>query len=410
MVEIAQARLQLLVGAHRQTFGQLPAIIAQAPGRINLIGEHTDYNDGFVLPAAIDRDVVLVATPRPDRRLRIQSLNAEGLADLDLDELAASGEWHDYAAGVADALGRAGYRLFGLDATVAGTVPLGGGLSSSAALEVATAFAFSLASDLSVTERELALLCQRAENDFVGAKVGVMDQFVSVFGRPDHAIHLDCRSLETRPIPLPLGEHGLALVVCDSGVKHAIAGGEYNRRRQECAGAVAILKGKYPEILNLRDVTPAMLRAASGLFGPDDQIPLRRARHVVSENARVEQTIDALKRADWAAVGSALWASHASLRDDYAVSVPEIDALVEIARGVRGVLGARLMGGGFGGSTLTLLHRDVLDPFTAAVAAEYPTRAGREATVYPVTIVGGARVGWVELGENEQPGGETAGN
>ena len=399
MADIDQARLQMLVGAHRQTFGQLPAIIAQAPGRINLIGEHTDYNDGFVLPAAIDRDIVMVATPRPDRRLRIQSLNAEGLADLDLDELAAGDAWHDYAAGVADALQRGGYRLFGLDATVAGTVPLGGGLSSSAALEVATALALALASDLSITERELALLCQRAENDFVGAKVGVMDQFVSVFGQPDHAIYLDCRSLEIRPVPLPLQANDLALVVCDSGVKHAIAGGEYNRRRQECAGSVTILKGKYPEIANLRDVTPAMLRAAAGIFGPDDQILMRRARHVVSENARVEQAIDALKRNDWSAVGAAIWASHASLRDDYEVSVPEIDALVEIARGVRGVLGSRLMGGGFGGSTLTLLRRDALDTFTAAVAAEYPQQTGQEATVYPVEIVGGARVGWVELGE-----------
>ena len=401
MADIDQARLQVLVGAHRQTFGHLPAIVAQAPGRINLIGEHTDYNDGFVLPAAIDRDIVMVATPRPDRRLRIQSLNAEGLADLDLDELEASDAWHDYAAGVADALQRGGYRLFGLDATVAGTVPLGGGLSSSAALEVATAFALALASDLSITERELALLCQKAENDFVGAKVGVMDQFVSVFGQPDHAIYLDCRTLETRPIPLPLRANDLALVVCDSGVKHAIAGGEYNRRRQECAGAVTILKKKYPEIDNLRDVTPAMLRAASDLFGANDQTLLRRARHVVSENARVEQAIDALKRNDWGAVGAAIWASHASLRDDYEVSVPEINALVEIARGVRGVLGSRLMGGGFGGSTLTLLRRDAIDAFTAAVAAEYPQQTGQEATVYPVEIVGGARVGWVELGESE---------
>ena len=401
MAEIEQARLQLLVGAHRQTFGHLPAIIAQAPGRINLIGEHTDYNDGFVLPAAIDRDVVLVATPRPDRRLRIQSLNAEGLADLDLDELEQSGEWHDYAAGVAAIMERAGYRLFGLDATVAGTVPLGGGLSSSAALEVATAFALALASDLSITEREIALLCQRAENEFVGAKVGVMDQFVSVFGQPEHAIHLDCRSLETQAIPLPLSANGLALVVCDSGVKHALAGGEYNRRRQECAGAVTILKGKYPEITNLRDVTPAMLRAAGRQFGPDDQTLLRRARHVVSETARVERTIDALKRADWDAVGSALWASHASLSDDYEVSVPEIDALVEIARGTRGVLGSRLMGGGFGGSTLTLLREDAVERFTAAIAADYPAKADHEATVYPVAIVGGARVGWVELGDNE---------
>ncbi len=401
MAEIEQARLQMLVGAHRQTFGVLPTIVAQAPGRLNLIGEHTDYNDGFVLPAAIDRDVVLVATPRPDRRLRLQSLNAEGFADLDLDALEPSGAWHDYVAGVAAILERDGHRLFGLDATLAGTVPLGAGLSSSAAVEVASAFALALASDLSLTAREVALLCQRAENDFVGAKVGVMDQFISVFGEAEHAIHLDCRSLATQAVPLPLREAGLALVVCDSGVKHAIAGGEYNRRRLECAEAVTVLQGRYPEIANLRDVTTFMLRAATDAFGPEHETILRRARHVVSENGRVEQTIDALKRNDWTAVGTALYASHASLRDDYAVSVPEIDALVEIARHVPGVLGARLMGGGFGGSTLTLLRRDALPAFTSAIVEGYRAQFGREATVYPVEIVGGARVGWVELGDEE---------
>ncbi len=399
MAEIDQTRLQILVGAHRQTFGQNPAIIAQAPGRLNLIGEHTDYNDGFVLPAAIDRDLLIVATPRPDRYLRLQSLNEQGLIELNLDELEPSGEWHDYVAGVAAAMGEAGHRLFGLDATLAGTVPLGGGLSSSAALEVATAFTFALSSDLNITEEELALLCQRAETTFVGAKVGVMDQFISVFGQPEHALFIDCRSLETRPIPLPLSANNLALVICNSGVKHEIASGEYNKRRQECARAVAILKGQYPEITNLRDVTPAMLRAAADRFGPDDQIFFQRARHVVSENARVEQTLDALKRNDWAAVGSALWASHASLRDDYGVSVPEIDTLVEIARATPGVLGARLMGGGFGGSTLTLLRNDAVPAFTAAVTAQYQAQTGYEPAIYPVQIVGGARVGWLELGD-----------
>lgn len=401
MAEIEQGRLQVLVGAHRQTFGDLPAIIAQAPGRINVIGEHTDYNDGFVLPAAIDRDVVIVATPRPDRQFRLQSLNVPGLAELDLDELAASGAWHDYAAGVAAVLGQQGYPLFGMDMTLAGTVPLGGGLSSSAALEVAVAFAFALASNLSITEREIALLCQRAENNFVGAKVGVMDQFISVFGQPEHALYLDCRSLETRAIPLLLRDQGLALVVCDSGVEHSNADGEYNRRRQECAEAVGVLRAQYPEIVNLRDVTPAMLHTAAGCFGAEQQTILRRARHVVTENARVEQVVHALRRNDFAAVGAALWASHASLRDDYAVSVPEIDILVDLARTVPGVLGSRLMGGGFGGSTLTLMKQEALPDFTEALVTGYRKRTGQETTIYLVEIVGGARVGWVELSDQE---------
>lgn len=401
MAEIEQGRLQMLVGAHRQTFGQPPAIVAQAPGRINLIGEHTDYNDGFVLPAAIDRDVVIVATPRPDRQLRLQSLNSPGLGELDLDELEASGAWHDYVAGVASVLGKQGYPIFGMDMTLAGTVPAGAGLSSSAALEVAAALTFALASNLSITEEEIALLCQRAENDFVGAKVGVMDQFISVFGRPEHAIHLDCRSLATSAIPLNLREHGLAFVVCDSGVKHSNAGGEYNRRRQECAAAVGVLRAQFPEIANLRDVTPAMLRAAEGRFGAEGGTLLRRARHVVTEDARVEQVVHALRRDDFAAVGAAIYASHASLRDDYEVSVPEIDTLVELAREVPGVLGSRLMGGGFGGSTLTLLRREAVATFTDTVARGYRARTGGEATIYPVEIVGGARVGWVELPEQE---------
>ncbi len=392
---IDAGRLERLTAAHREGFGAAPTLAARAPGRINLIGEHTDYNDGFVLPAAIDRDLALVASPRDGRRLRLRSLNAEGLADLDLDALRPAGAWHDYAAGVAAQLLAAGHRLGGLDLTLDGTVPLGAGLSSSAALEVAVARALVAANGLDLPDRDLALLCQRAEREFVGANVGIMDQFISVFGRRDHALFLDCRSLATEAVPLPLADAGLALAVCDSGVKHAHAGGEYNRRREECAEAVALLRPRLPRIANLRDVTPAELeeaRAAGAFAGHD--LAYRRARHVVTEDARVERTVAALRAGDWGTVGAALYASHASLRDDYEVSVPEIDALVMIARETPGVLGSRLMGGGFGGSTITLLRRDALPGFAAAVAAEYPRRTAgaAEATVYPVEIVDGARV------------------
>jgi galactokinase len=359
-----------------------------------------------VLPAAIDRDVALVAAPRDDRRLRLHSLTVEESVELDLDALRPAGQWHDYVAGVAAALMGADYAVRGLDATLDGTVPLGGGLSSSAALEVAAALALARGNGLDVPPREVALLCQRAENEFVGARVGIMDQFISLFGRRDRALLLDCRSLATELVPLPLREAGLVCAVCDSGVKHALAGGEYNRRRQECAEAVEVLRASYPDIGSLRDVTPAMLDAAAAFFDPAPDAPSgghtvagRRARHVVTENARVLETVAAIRAGDWARVGAALGASHASLRDDYEVSVPEIDALVELARGVDGVLGARLMGGGFGGSTLTLLRRDALDRFTATVAAGYRARTGREATIYPVEIVDGARV--APLGEEE---------
>jgi galactokinase len=398
---IDEMRIHYLVGAHRQTFGETPILLARAPGRINLIGEHTDYNDGFVLPAAIDRDTLIVASPRPGRQIRAQSLNIEGLAELDLDKLRPGKAWHDYVAGVAAKLENSHY-VQGCDLTIASTIPLGGGLSSSAALEVATALALTAFMGQDFAPKHLALLCQKAEQDFVGANVGVMDQFISLFGQPDHALFLDCRSLATEAIPLPLAEAGLALVVCDSGVKHAIAGGEYNKRRKECAEAVRVLSATYPHVTSLRDATPKLLEQAWGSFGGRNAIAGQRARHVVSENARVQATVEALKRGDWAAVGDALWSSHASLRDDYEVSIPEIDALVEIARGVEGVLGSRLMGGGFGGSTLTLLQRGAVPAFTDAIHSGYREQFGREATVIPVEIVGGAGVWELARGNDEE--------
>ena len=389
-----RGRLDRLVAAHRARLGVEPVLLARAPGRINLIGEHTDYNDGFVLPAAIDRDVLLVATPRADRRARFQSLNLPDAppVDLDLDALrpaAAAGQWYDYPAGVAWALGEVGWALRGLDATLDGNVPLGGGLSSSAALEVATALAFLAASEATVPRRDLALLCRRAENEYVGANTGIMDQFISLFGRADHALFLDCRSLATELVRLDAPD--FRFVVCDSGVRHEHAGGEYNRRRQECAAAVEILARAFPGLTSLRDVAPEQLEGARALFaGAEGEVLYRRARHVVTENARVPATMAAIAAHDWPGVGALIDASHASLRDDYEVSVPEIDALVAIAHRVEGVLGARLMGGGFGGSTLTLLRRDALPDFVARVEAEYPARTGHPARVYPVGIVEGA--------------------
>ena len=390
-----EVRLARVRAAHREAFGAEPALVARAPGRINLIGEHTDYNDGFVLPAAIDRDMLIVATPRDDRRLRLHSLNvAGGIVDLDLDALQPARAWHDYAAGVAAQLQGAEHQVRGLDATLDGTVPLGAGLSSSAALEVATALALTTASGIEMPRRDLALLCQRAEHDFVGANVGIMDQFISLFGERNHALFLDCRSLATELVALDAPD--LAFVVCNSGVKHELAASEYNRRRQECGQAVAILQRAYPDqqIASLRDVTPAMLAGAEAAFAAAGDTPNAwpRARHVVSEDARVEETIAAISRSDWPAVGAAINASHESLRDDYEVSVPEIDTLVTLARGVPGVLGSRLMGGGFGGSTITLLRRDALPTFTQAITEGYQAQFGHTAAVTPVEIVDGAQV------------------
>jgi galactokinase len=391
-------RLERLIAVHRARFGGVPVLVARAPGRINLIGEHTDYNQGFVLPAAIDRDVLLVAGPRNDRRLRLHSLTLNEEAELNLDLLRPARQWHDYLAGVAAALEGAGYVLHGLDATLDSTVPLGSGLSSSAALEVATALAFANASELTLSHHELVRLCQRAEQEFVGAAVGIMDPFISLFGQCDHALFLDCRSMVAEPVRLAMPD--LAFAVCYSGVKHRLASGEYNRRRQECAEAVAILRSIFPHIQSLRDVTPAMMEVAHAAFSPPHGSSLleQRVRHVVTENARVLETVAAIRARDWITVGEALSASHASLRDNYGVSIPEIDTLVEIARGVEGVLGSRLMGGGFGGSTLTLLRRGALAEFVAVVRAEYRAQTGHEAMIYPVEIVDGASVMSLEKG------------
>lgn len=389
---IEAPRLAKLGAAHRAWYGAWPRLLARAPGRINLIGEHTDYNDGFVLPAAIDRDLLVAVTPRADRRLRLTSLNLAPAADLVLDRLEPAGAWSDFPAGVAWVLQRAGHQLAGADLTFESTIPLGAGLSSSAALAVATALALLAANDLRLPPTEIALLCQRADHDFVGVQSGIMDQFVAVHGRRDRALLLDCRSLEVEQVPLDLP--GYALVVCDSGVKHAHAAGEYNLRRQECGAAVEKLRQLFPEVASLRDISPKQLdTAASRHPGWTASKPYRRARHVVGENARVGAFVAALRQQRWLALGAALNASHASLRDDYEVSVPEIETLVALAREVDGVLGARLTGGGFGGSILALVPERAVEAFTAHVKDGYGARLDAETTIRAVRIVDGAGSG-----------------
>lgn len=384
-------RLARLGAAHRARYGEWPRLLARAPGRINLIGEHTDYNEGWVLPAAIDRDTLVAASPRADRRLGVASLNLPPPAELVLDELEPTGAWSDFPAGVAYVLQRGPRRLAGANLTVESTIPPGAGLSSSAALAVASALALLATSNLELAPAGVARLCQRADHEFVGVKSGIMDQSIAVHGRRDHALLLDCRSLAMEQVPLSLP--GLSFVVCDSGVRHAHAAGAYNRRGQECEAATAVLRGLYPDIVSLRDITLEQLEgAARRLPAWRDTTAYRRARHVISENARVGEFVLALRQHQWRAVGDALYASHASLRDDYEVSVPEIEALMALAREVNGVVGARLMGGGFGGSVLALVRDTALDAFTSHVAEGYAARTGRTATVRRVRTADGARV------------------
>jgi len=366
--------------------------VAIAPGRVNLIGEHTDYNDGFVLPAAIDRYVVIAFAPRSDRWVSVRSLSFGEDDAFSLDDAARlpDGGWRNYIRGVASALQEKGYRLTGVEMAVWGNVPPGAGLSSSAALECATLGAFASASQLTIASRDKALLAQRAENRFVGVECGVMDQMASVLGRRDHALLIDCRSLDVDFIPLDLDAHGLRLVIADSAVRRQLDSSAYNERRAECAAAarrLASLLGRH--IVVLRDVGVQELDAVI------DKLPeplSRRARHVVGENKRTLQAAAALRQGDFEAFGALLYASHDSLRDDFAVSCPELDLLVDLAKRMPGVVGARMTGAGFGGCTVNLVRAESLADFDEAVIEEYRRRTGLAAHSYVCRAVDGLRV------------------
>jgi galactokinase len=341
--------------------------IFRAPGRVNLIGEHTDYNDGFVMPAAIDFYTWARATPRDDRKLQIRSENFNDEVEVDLNDsnLARRGRWSDYPVGVAVMLERSGYRLRGARLEIRGEVPIGSGLSSSAALEVATACALVAVSGVDIEKRELALICQRAENEFVGARVGIMDQFVSLFGAAHRAFLLDCRSLDFRLFPLP---DNLRLIICNTMVKHALASSAYNERRAQCEAGVQTIAKHFPNVTALRDVTLEQLEQCRSEL---DEVVYRRCRHVVTENARVIEAGEALEQHDLIRFGKLMGESHVSLRDDYEVSSRELDLMVEFAREVQGVYGARMTGGGFGGCTVNLVAVEHVEEFRQQVGTRY---------------------------------------
>jgi galactokinase len=368
-------------GALRETFRTLygrDARLFRAPGRVNLIGEHTDYNDGFVLPMAIDRETVVAAAPRADRRVRAYAVDFKDEAEFDLDHPGTPrrGKWIDYVEGVAQSLAGRGVKLGGADLAVTSSVPAGSGLSSSAALEVSVGLALASVSGAEVPRVELALAGQEAEHVWVGAMVGIMDQFVSALATRGHALLIDCRSLESSPVYIDTTE--TAVVVCDTNVRHELASSEYNTRRAECERGVELLRGVLPKITALRDVSVEEFERYETLL-PE---PLRRrCRHVVRENARTLDAADALRRGDMLEMGRLMDRSHRSLRDDYEVSCRELDVMVEIAGNFGGVLGARMTGGGFGGSTVNLVRRDVLSDFRETVEREYNRATGRRASV-----------------------------
>jgi galactokinase len=354
--------------------------IVRAPGRVNLIGEHTDYNAGFVLPVAIDLGISIALVPTVDRRIGLTLASSGEHVDLELDALGPPrGTWVDYVAGTAWALQEAGATPTGFRGLLASDLPIGAGLSSSAALELAAAWALGGGQPPLADPVAVARAAQRAETDYVGVACGPMDQCASSLGLAGAALLLDCRSLEYRPVLLPMDE--VSLVVCDSGVSRRLAASAYAERRAECGRAVAGLARLDPSVISLRDASPELLERAQPTLDP---VAHRRARHVISENFRVLEAAQALQARDLEAAGRLFSASHASLRDDFEVSTPELDRLVEVAVSTEGVLGARLTGAGFGGATVNLVRTGAVERLAEAIARAYRTPSGDPAAVRAV--------------------------
>jgi len=354
-----------------KSYGRPPAIVVAAPGRVNLIGEHTDYNEGYVLPVAVDRYILVAAGPRRDRKVSFQALNLGEEDAFSLDEI-DRGErgWSNYGRGVAWEMERAGHRLQGMEAVIWGDLPMKSGLGSSAALEVAIAYSFQLLSNLEIEPLQLALLCQGAENGFVGVQCGLMDQMTSALGERDRALLIDCRSLDRQLIPVP---PEVDIVVADTGRRRGLLDSQYNLRRQECQEGARLLG-----VPSLRSVSPQELAERRSDLPPSIY---RRVRHVVTENQRTLEAAEAL-RGDLEAFGRLMYDSHHSLGHDFEVSCPELDILVEAARKVSGVYGSRLTGAGFGGCTVSLVTREAVPEFQALVTKEYEKAMAKKPAIY----------------------------
>lgn len=377
-----------LVAAHPAAAADPGAIrVVRAPGRVNLIGEYTDINEGLVLPAAIDREIRIAAVPSDDRRVELTRLDDGETDGFDLDTpRARTGSWIDYVAATAWALTEAGLPVEGLRGVIGSTLPQNAGLSSSAAIELASAWALLGPAADQVDRLRLAQICQRAENGYVGVQSGLMDQFASSCGVEGAALLLDCRSTEWRTVALP---EGLTLVVCHSGAPRRLGVSAYNDRRAECEAAVAGIRQVHPSIRSLRDVSPELLAEARPALDP---IVARRAEHVVNENRRVLATLEAFEAADERAIGDIFAAGHASLRDLFEVSIAALDALVEIAAAAPGVVAARMTGAGFGGCTVNVVALDAVDALRDTILRDYPGRTGLRPMVLPVAPAAGAGV------------------
>lgn len=371
-----------------QTCNREPQWIAAAPGRVNVIGEHTDYNDGFVLPMAIDRYTLIAAAPNSTTQITLRSSAGQGQACVDLIsplQPGVKGDWANYPLGVIAGFLARGLRPSGFDALIHSTVPLGGGLSSSAALEVATATLLEVITGQKLDPVEKALLCQKAEHDYAGVPCGIMDQFISVMGKENHLLLLDCRS--RRPELVPMSDSSVALLIVNTNVKHELTGGGYAQRRAQCEQAAQILG-----VPSLRNATEDLLQAARSRM---DGIVFRRASHVIGEIQRTVQAAAEVRASNWPVVGQLMYASHASLRDDYEVSCTELDVVVDIGRTIGpagGVMGCRMTGGGFGGCAVALVRADQVAAISQRLAAEYEQRTNIKPTLFVSRPAAGAMV------------------
>lgn len=371
----------------KELFNETP-LLFRSPGRVNLIGEHTDYNMGFVLPAAIDKAIYLAITSSEDMKCKIHAFDMNDYYECSLDDIHKSEKnWPNYLLGVVEEIKKGGHKLKGFNCVFGGNIPIGAGLSSSAALEAGLAFALNHIFNLGIDKLSLVKISQKAENEFVGVKCGIMDQYINIFGNSGHVLRLDCRSLEKDYFPFDYDN--ISIVLIDTNVSHSLASSQYNQRRSECNDGVSVIQKDYPEIESLRDVSFSMLNEYEHKLSP---IVYKRCKYVIDENNRLLKACNALNSNDLKAFGNLMYKSHEGLSKEYEVSCKELDFLVELLKNDPSVYGSRMMGGGFGGCTINLIENDAIENISKKVKKEYKDIFGFEANIYITKISGGTDI------------------